>query len=442
MSGSRGSPGGMRIAFNTLGCRLNQFEGDAMRQAAIAAGHEAVAFDQAADVYVINTCTVTTAADADSRRLVRQAARRNPQARVIVTGCYAQVSPAEVAALPGVGLVLGNAEKAHLVTFLNDPGQPGTPRVVVGAIDRARDVARLPAAHETDRTRAYLKIQDGCNYQCAFCIVPTARGRNRSVPVGEVLAQASALWEAGYREVTLTGVHLGTYGRDLTPRVSLAGLAAAVVAGARGRVRLSSIDPHEVADELLALLAEDRRLCRHLHLPVQSGDETVLRRMRRRHTAEDFRRLVGRAAEAVPGIGIGADVIVGFPGETEEAFGNTGAMIAALPISYLHVFTYSRRPGTAAATMLDQVPAETKACRSRALRGLAQRKGIAFRRALVGRTVEVVVLGRRHRETGLLEGITDSYVRVLFPGDDGRMGTLAQVRVEEVVPRGTVGQLV
>lgn len=431
----------MRIAFNTLGCRLNQFEGDAMRQAATAAGHQAVAFDQAADVYVINTCTVTAAADADSRQLVRRAVRRNPAARVIVTGCYAQVRPAEVAALPGVDLVLGNVEKAHLVTFLKDPVPQGTPRVVVGAIGRTREVARLPAAHETDRTRACLKIQDGCNYRCAFCIVPTARGRNRSVPVSEVLAQASALWAAGYREVTLTGVHLGTYGLDLTPRASLAGLAAAVVAGARGRVRLSSIDPHEVGDDLLALMAEDRRLCRHLHLPVQSGDEAVLRRMRRRHTAEDFRRLVRRAAEAVPGIGIGADVIVGFPGETEEAFGNTWAMIEALPLSYLHVFTYSRRPGTAAATMPDPVPGDVKVRRSRALRTLAHRKGIAFRRALVGQAVEVVVLGRRHRETGLLESLTDTYARVLFPGHDDLMGRLTRVRIEEVTPRGTVGRL-
>ncbi|MBI3988913.1 MAG: MiaB/RimO family radical SAM methylthiotransferase, partial [candidate division NC10 bacterium] len=303
----------MRVALTTLGCRLNQFETDAMQKMLEGAGFQTVEFSEEADVYVVNTCTITHEADGDSRQMVRRAVRRNPKALVVVTGCYAQAEPERVASIPGVDLVLGNGEKASLFDYLKTLPQKGQARVAVGEFQRRQPFVTLKPATDPKRSRAYLKIQDGCNYRCAFCIVPEVRGPNRSLPVEEVLKQLDTLVEAGVPEVVLTGIHLGTYGRDLSPSTSLAKLVEAMLPRLQGaRLRLSSLDPHEVRDDLMGLFQEHpEKLCRHLHLPVQSGDPKILKLMRRAHTAEDFRRLVLRLAEDVPGISIGSDIIVG-----------------------------------------------------------------------------------------------------------------------------------
>ncbi len=431
----------MRIAFATVGCRLNQFETDALRGKALAEGHEIVSFGSPADAYVINTCTITAEADADSRRLARQAVRRNPAALVAVTGCYAQAAPEAVAAIPGVDLILGNGEKPHLVAHLREARKSGRPATVVGDGAGRISVEEYGEGIDSDRTRAFLKVQDGCNYRCSFCIVPEVRGGNRSLHPDRILAQIGRLYAAGFPEVVLTGIHLGTYGRDLTPPTTLGALCARLASLPEGpRIRLSSLDPHEVKPDLIRLLADSPRFCRHLHLPLQSGDEFILRRMRRGHTAAQFRELVLRLETEVPGIAVSGDVIVGFPGEDDAAFQRTFDLLSGLPIAGLHVFSYSRRPGTDAAAYSLQVPKAVKAERSRALRGLAARKAQAFREGFLGETLEVVVLDREG-PGGLLEGLSDNYLPIWFAADPVLRGTLVRVRAETLMGRGLFGRL-
>ena len=430
----------MRIAFATVGCRLNQFETDALRGRAQVAGHAVVPFEAAADAYVINTCTITAEADADSRQLARRAVRRNPSALVAVTGCYAQAAPERVAAIPGVDLILGNAEKPELFSWLRAV-RKGVARIQVGDVRRQRRIDDYGPGIDADRTRAFLKLQDGCNYRCSFCVVPAVRGGNRSQPPDQVLRELLRLHAAGFPEVVLTGIHLGTYGRDLTPPGSLAALCRQIAALPEApRIRLSSLDPHEVTPDLIHLLAGSPRFCRHLHLPLQSGDEQVLRRMRRGHTAARFRALVEQLAAEVPGIAVTGDVIVGFPGEDDRAFQATHDLLAALPVAGLHVFSYSPRPGTEAAAHDGQVPRTVKAERSRRLRALAVAKGRAFRERFLGAVLEVAVLDREGAG-GLLEGLSDNGLRVWFAGDALLRGALARVRIDEVTGRGLLGTL-
>ena len=465
-----------RVAFSTLGCKQNQFETEALKGMLPEGGYAVVPFTEEADLYVVNTCTVTAEADADSRQMIRRAVRRNPAARIVVTGCYAQVSPHEVRAIPGVDLVLGNAEKPQFLLQIQgledqkpspasspsprerginldhadlvggdargilDPLSPGggegegegtrLPRVVVGDIGRRRVFDGLRVSLDSDRTRAYLKVQDGCSYHCAFCIVPAARGPNRSLPPAAVLEELQRLDAAGYPEVVLTAIHLGTYGRDLAPATSLVALLRRVEGlPLRCRVRLTSLDPHEVTDGLIELMAGSRRLCRHLHIAVQSGDDGVLRAMRRAYPARRFREAAERAAAAIPGIAIGGDAIVAFPGETDAAFENSYRLLEDLPIAYFHVFPYSRRPGTAAAARPGQVPAAVRAERGRRLRALVARKAAAFRAGLRGRAADAVVLHRRERGGGRLEALTDNYVRAFLDGADALMGRRVPVRL-------------
>ncbi|MBI4840536.1 MAG: tRNA (N(6)-L-threonylcarbamoyladenosine(37)-C(2))-methylthiotransferase MtaB [candidate division NC10 bacterium] len=432
----------MRIAFATVGCRLNQFETDALRGKAQAEGYKIVPFDAVAETYVINTCTITAEADADSRQLVRRALRRNPSALVAVTGCYAQAAPEVVAQIPGVDLVLGNAEKPELLAHIQGARKHGGTRVLVGAVTGGRKrIEDYGPGIDPDRTRAFLKVQDGCNYRCSFCIVPEVRGANRSQRPERILDEIRRLHAAGFPEVVLTGIHLGTYGRDLTPPTSLSELCRRIAdLDAAPRIRLSSLDPHEVKPDLIRLLAGSPRFCRHLHLPLQSGDEWILRRMRRGHTAAQFRELVERLVTEVPGIAVSGDVIVGFPGEDDRAFQSTVDLLGTLPIAAMHVFSYSRRPGTDAAGYQDQVPKPVRAERSRILRSLIARKAHTFRRQFLGETLEVVVL-HRDGPNGLLESLSDNYLRVWCAGDPALRGGMARVRVEQVAGSELLGSV-
>jgi threonylcarbamoyladenosine tRNA methylthiotransferase MtaB len=401
---------GRRIAFATLGCRLNQVDSRELQAALEARGFHAVAPGQGADVVVVNTCTVTERAEFSDRQAIRRAGREHPGARVVVTGCWAQTDPAAVAALRGVDLVVGNADKPGLAGLLEEllaaPRRTAA-HVAVSPVASASALAPAPVAGASGRSRAFLKVQDGCQHRCAFCIVPQARGGSRSRDPGFVLDEVRRLVAAGHPEVVLTGVDLGHYGADLVPRTSLAGLLERIVqvSGLRW-LRLSSLLPAYFTPGLLDVVTGSPLVAPHLHVPLQSGSDRVLRRMHRPYTAAMYRRLVERLAAAIPDLGLGTDVIAGFPGEGEDDLAATCDLVQALPFSYLHVFPYSDRRGTEAADLDDHVPARVRTERGRRLRDLARDKNLQFRRAQVGRDLDALVLDTVDRASGRPVGLT------------------------------------
>lgn len=406
-----------RVAIATLGCKVNQCESAGIAEAIEARGMTLVPFDEEADGYVINTCTVTGRTDYQSRQLIRRAIRKNPAAVVVVTGCYAQRNPEEIARIPGVRFIAGNAEKERIPDILCET-TAGKQQVRVGDIRQAGTISRLGATVFPEHTRAFLKIQDGCNAVCSYCIVPHARGKSRSLPAEEVLERIAAIARTGYREVVLTGIHLGAWGRDLTPPADLSTLIRCIAQGdPPERLRLSSIEPRELSTGLITLIGDTAGICRHLHIPLQSGDDAILAAMHRDYDAAFFRDLVLRLVAAIPGIAVGIDVMAGFPGETEEAFANTLQLVTELPIAYLHVFPYSRRPGTPAATMAGQVPEEEKKRRAQRLRAVGAAKRQAFAEGFIGTPLQVLVEGRRDKNTGLPVGFSDNYIPVAVRGD-------------------------
>ena len=416
-----------RVAFYTFGCRLNQYDTETLRTLLEdEGGYRTVDQREDADVYVVNTCSVTARADATARKTIRRLHDQRPFARIVVTGCYAQRAPEDVAALPGVSLVLGAADRAGIARALAE--SPGNgPRMAVSPIEDATTFLEVPIAEMAEHSRAFVKVQEGCNEACSFCIIPQTRGRSRSRERGAVLNQVRALADAGYAEIVLTGVHLGDYGRDLARGERLLEPLIERVLAVPGvaRVRLSSIEPASVSDALLDLMAGEPRFARHFHIPLQSASDPVLARMRRRYTGGDFVRLVERIAERVPGCGIGTDVICGFPGEEDADFQRTFDALAALPITYLHPFTYSARPGSEAEGFGEQVPGEVAKRRTRALRRLSADKARDFRASQVGETLEVLV--EEHRD-GLAIGTSDNYLRVRTAAAVPR-GSLLPVRI-------------
>jgi threonylcarbamoyladenosine tRNA methylthiotransferase MtaB len=427
------------VSFATLGCRLNQVDTRVLQTMLEARGYKTVDFDEPADVVVVNTCTVTARAEFSDRQMIRRAARVSPDATLVVTGCWAQTSPDEVAALSGVDLVVGNADKDRLADLLEGAGAA---RTHVSDIKRARISETAPVARWHGRSRAFLKVQDGCQHRCAFCVVPLARGASRSLDPKVVLDQARLLVEAGHLEIVLTGVDLGHYGADLVPRTTLAALLRLLVdiPGLRW-VRLSSLLPAYFTPELIEIVTGSPLVAPHLHIPLQSGAVRVLRLMRRPYDARMYRALIERLVAARPGLGLGADVIAGFPGESESDFAETMACVEALPFSYLHVFPYSPRKGTEAVGLGGELDQRTIARRSGALRELGRAKSDAFRRRLVGSSQDVLVLETRERTTGALVGLTGNYVEVAFDGPDGLMRTFARVRVTGADAARTVGEL-
>jgi threonylcarbamoyladenosine tRNA methylthiotransferase MtaB len=423
------------IFFMTIGCKLNRFETEQMREKAESHGFVCADAGDAVDVCVINTCTVTAKSDYRSRQAVRRAVKSSPGARIVVTGCYAQRFPEELARIEGVDLVIGNHEKEDIISYLDGPWHD-RPAIAVTDPGRFRDIPARTRLHGFGGyTRAFVKIQDGCDNRCSYCAVPLARGRSRSKPVKDVLEEITILAAGGYAEVVLTGVHLGSYGRDLLPAASLSDLlrVTSTIPGLE-RVRLSSIEPTDFSPQLIEAMADpDLRVCPHVHVPLQSGDDGVLRCMGRPYTAGEYRDIVRAIADALPHCGIGADVMVGFPGEDEAAFTHTQNLIETLPITYLHVFAYSKRRGTRAADFANQVDPGRKKTRSRILRDLGKAKSRAFRASLVGKTVEVLVLKRTSE--GRAIGLSGNYVNACFrcPLEPGR---IISARVTEVVPEG------
>jgi threonylcarbamoyladenosine tRNA methylthiotransferase MtaB len=418
----------MRIAFSTFGCKINQYETDQMRQSLAGGGNAFVPFDSDADVYVINTCSVTSKSDYQCRQAIRAAVRRNPSARVIVTGCYAATRPEEIRAIPGVTAVLGNREKERIALHLPVPGGTATPQgsPVIGEAGR--------------RTRRFLKVQDGCDGRCSYCIVPHARGASRSIPRQQVVAAFERYVDEGAPEVVLSGIHIGKYGNDLAPRETLGRLVQDLLdRRQKTRIRLSSIEPREVTEELVAFLGKG--LCRHLHIPLQSGDDDILRLMNRDYTAGFYRELVTSIARQVSGIAIGADVMVGFPGEDERHFLNTLQLVDELPLTHLHVFSYSPRPGTPAASLGGQVSDDIKKTRNELVRSIGIKKNIEFRSSLIGTEVEAVVENKA--VDGHCIGLTDTYVKVMLRGtESSHISSLVRIHVQGSGDKEILGSIV
>lgn len=421
-----------RIAYYTFGCRLNQYDTEAIRTLVNeGCDFETVGAREAADVYVVNTCSVTARADASARKAIRRIAAEHPAARIVVTGCYAQRAPGELAALPGVALVVGAADRSRVAELI-DRLEDGPPLVAVSPIATAKSFLDVPITEMTEHSRAFVKVQEGCNESCTFCIVPQTRGVSRSRAPASVLDQVRQLTGAGYVEVVLTGVHIGDYGLDLSERRSMLPelIGSILEIEEVKRFRLSSIEPASVSDEIITLMTESPKFARHFHIPFQSGSDAVLARMKRRYRAGEFADLVTRISERVPDCGIGADVICGFPGESDEDFLRTFEYVERLPITYLHAFTYSPRPGSEAQHFTGQVPPEIGKRRTRALKRLSAEKHHRFAQRHIGRIVDVLLEPARRGGATRVGGWTDNYLRVdLGEGE-------ADARLEPIVVTG------
>jgi threonylcarbamoyladenosine tRNA methylthiotransferase MtaB len=425
-----------RVAIATLGCKTNQFESAAMIEQFERAGYTVVSFTQSADIYVVNSCTVTARTDAETRRLIRRARRLNPDARIIATGCYAQVAQSELEKMPELDIVLGNREKQS-ITELVESGESR-----VSDISSELTVGPLKLESFAEHTRAFLQVQNGCNSFCAYCIVPYARGRSRSVPLEDVLQGVRNLAANGYREVVLTGIHLGAYGLNLHPAQSLTGLVQRIdTEQLVPRLRIGSVEPNELTDELLTLMSKSKIVCPHLHLPLQSGSDSVLARMGRRYTSAFFRELIAKITTTLPQAFIGADIIAGFPGESDDEFNDTLQLVEELPFSDLHVFPYSSRKGTTAADMPGQVPAHVIKRRAQLLRNSAARKKVAFLHKQAGKKLRVLVQ-EYDKTTGFCNGISINYATVCFPGQSVMINTEQMVLVDGVGDENVSGQTI
>jgi threonylcarbamoyladenosine tRNA methylthiotransferase MtaB len=376
-----------RFHVHNFGCRASLADGAAIEAALLNRGFDRTPNSRDAELVVLNSCTVTAFADEDVRKTVRRVHRENPDARILVTGCYAQRAPEEIAVLPGVAWVVGNSHKIQIPDIVSAPEEvPYHGQIRVGDIFAQQDFLSAPVEDASgDRTRPNLKIQDGCNNRCSFCIIPFVRGRSRSAPAEQVVEQVRNLAER-YREVVLSGINLGRWGRFTELIRTLLGETSIE------RLRLSSVEPMDWKDELLELMATSPRIAKHVHAPLQSGSDTVLRRMHRKYRPRHYEDRIRKARAWMPDAAIGADVMTGFPGETDVEFEESRAFIESLPFTYLHVFTYSERPGTPAAESVDQIPMDVRKERNRILRELGAQKNLEFRRSMLGRTLSVVTL--------------------------------------------------
>lgn len=429
-----------RLAVATLGCKVNQYDTDAVMTQFLEAGYTIVDFNEIAEVYLINTCTVTNLGDRKSRQMIRRAHKNNPEAKVVVMGCLAQTTPEDVANLEGVTLVVGTDGRTQIVDALEGL-EWGEQRSLVENIFDVSAFEDMPSLDFSGRTRATLKIQDGCNQFCTYCRVPFARGPSRSRSRLSVLEQAEQIVSRGYREIVLTGIHLGLYGEDLHPPVTLAQISESV-AGTQGllRLRISSVDPHEITNELIELVAGHPVVCRHMHIPLQSGSDAVLQRMKRNYTSSQFRDILQKLRSFVPAIAITTDIMVGFPGETEADFLQTMELARDVEFSKIHVFQYSKRSGTKAARFPDQIPSVEKEDRSRRLIQIGEAMAEGFHYSFVGENVEVLV---EQIQGDQAIGHTDNYIKVTFsiPAGVDLVGKMVSVQILEADAGGVLGRL-
>ncbi len=456
-----------------FGCRATQADGAALERQFEERGLSRASTSSRAEVVVLNTCTVTAAADRDARAAIRRLQRLNPDARIVVTGCYAQRAPEEVGALPGVDLVIGNSHKHQLAEIALQDGPPARTHVGFIPLETLAGGSQPEAGSRTfvsdifahtellaapifdaanERTRPNLKVQDGCDNRCSFCVIPYVRGQSRSLPLPEIIRAVNALVAAGYREVVVSGINLGRWGRDfefqlpefgrqkpevMSSKLRFEGLVGAILTETQlEKLRISSVEPMDWSDELIALVAESPRIAKHAHVPMQSGSDAVLRRMHRMYRPWHYREKIAKIRAAMPTAAIGADVMVGFPGETDAEFEATRRMVEELPFTYLHVFTYSPRPGTPATTLQTQVPMHLARERNRILRELAEEKKQAFMRSFVGKTVEAITLASG--VGGNSEALTDNYLK-LYLDEQCEPNRWVRARVEEAVDGALTG---
>lgn len=416
-----------KVALYTLGCKLNFSETSTIGNQFLTNGFSIVDFKDKADVYVINTCSVTENAERECRQIVRRALRQNPSAFIAVTGCYAQLRPEEISSITGVDVVLGSNEKFQLFNLIDNFQKKELSCVYVSPTE---SLDHVDAAFSTDadsRTRAFLKIQDGCDYKCSFCTIPLARGLSRSLPVEEVLQNFQKLLDQGYKEIILTGVNVGDYGKNIDTNLYQLLIKLVNVQG-EFRLRISSIEPNLLTDEILELTKDNPKICNHFHIPLQSGSAAVLKLMQRRYTTPQYENVIRKVRSSVQDCGIGVDVIVGFPGETEEHFLETYNFLKELPISYLHVFTYSERPDTKAINLPGSVNPQERKRRNNMLRILSAKKRNEFYSTMLGNTSSVIFEHENHN--GLMNGFASNYVKVEMPYDEKMINKMLTVKIQ------------
>ncbi len=430
----------MKVAFSTLGCRTNQHDTAEMQALLEKEGFSLVNHKEKADIYVVNSCTVTQKSDYSSRLAVRKSLGINDNALVVLTGCYAQNNPEEARQIPGLSLALGNANKLEVAQAIKEilaehqPWNiPEKPEFHMSDINELREFTTIPVDNFQGKTKAFLKVQTGCDEKCSFCTVARARGRSISDSRQNIINNVRLFIESGYKEITLTGINLGVYGMDFTPPETFSSLVEEIIQlEGDFRVRLSSINPMEIDDNLIQLMASSDKLCPHFHIPLQSGDTTILNKMRRNYDSGQYLDVIHRITEKIPKVGLGADVIVGFPGETREKFENTRDMIAHLPFSYLHVFSYSGRKGTEAFDFKDSVLKDEKKLRNKELTELGQAKSHGFQKSFLGKTVSILFEEQRDRKTGFLKGHSEHYIPVLAEGDNSLINEIVPVKILEI----------
>jgi threonylcarbamoyladenosine tRNA methylthiotransferase MtaB len=426
-----------RIAFHTLGCKLNYAETAAIGKQFLSKGYTVVNFDDPADVIVINSCSVTSHAERECRQLVRRALRHSPDAFVAVIGCYAQLQSNQIAAMDGVDLVLGSQDKFSLVDLINDGKKRTHPEILVSCLSE-NNFSFASSAGFDDRTRAFLKVQDGCDYSCTYCTIPLARGKSRSITSREIVRQAQEAVELGYKEIVLTGVNVGDYGKNdgssllnlLKEMVTIDGLL---------RIRISSVEPNLLTDELLDFWLSHDNVCNHWHIPLQSGSDEILRRMRRRYLTGMYAERIEKIKSKLPSAGIGTDVIVGFPGESGELFKETCTFLQNLPVSYFHIFSYSERPMRLAAESTQKVQPRMKAERSKILHEMGVQKRQTFYEAFVGKTVPILFESEHPDNT--ISGLTEEYVRVAVKSNVCKTNTIEHVLITEACSGHCIGTI-
>jgi threonylcarbamoyladenosine tRNA methylthiotransferase MtaB len=439
------------VAFHTLGCKLNFSETSAISRQFVEAGYGVEKFEEGADIYVINTCSVTEQADSKCRYVVRSALKKSPDAKVVIIGCYAQLKPKEISEIPGVDLVLGASEKFQVLDFV-DGISKSTGKAEVHATEVHHANSFEQAFSFGDRTRSFLKVQDGCDYKCAFCTIPNARGNSRSNTIENVVKDAQKVAELGLREIVLTGVNIGDFGKQpylaangstrFRRKEYFSGLITALDEQVPvERFRISSIEPNLCTEEIIQTVSRSEKFLPHFHMPLQSGSDTILKLMRRRYKTELYKDRIDFIKLLMPSCCIGVDVIVGFPGETEAHFQETFDFLESLDVSYLHVFTYSERENTAAWDMEGKVPVSERRRRNRILRELSDKKRSAFYRAHLGETRPV--LFEQSKQEGMMTGYTDNYIKVVLPMDSELINLSRQVQLIEIDASGHVrGELV
>ncbi len=426
------------VALHTLGCKLNFSETSTIGNEFLRNGFKVVDFKETADVYVLNTCTVTQNAEKDCRQFVRRALKQNPEAYIIVTGCYAQLRPEEIADIKGVDVILGSNEKFKLFSLIENFQKRDLACIFVSPTEKLNDFG---SAHSTDadsRTRAYLKIQDGCDYKCSFCTIPLARGLSRSMNPDDVVNQFKNLVDEGYKEIILTGVNVGDYGKSFSTDLYKLLLRLVKLDG-DFRIRISSIEPNLLNDDIIELTASNDRMCKHFHIPLQSGSPDILKAMKRRYKAEDYSELINRCKDRIPDLGIGVDVIVGFPGETEEHFMETYNFLNELPVSYLHVFTYSERPETKAIELPGVIDIHDRKKRNNMLRILSEKKRHIFYKEMIGKNLDV--LFEHENINGRMKGFSSNYIRVSQDYNPNLINQIVTISSDNIIDNCCTGTI-